>query len=157
MVVLGRGGAGKSTLAARLGLVTGLPVAELDAHFWRPGLAATPPAEWAAVQRELAAGATWIMEGDLGPYDVLEPRLRAADTVVVLDFSLPRCAWRAVRRSRERLDFWHWVVSYRRRWRPLALREIAAHAVGATVHVFRGPGAAQRWLDAQVAEGRGHP
>ena len=27
------------------------------------------------------------MDGDLGPYDVLEIRLQAADTVVFLDFS----------------------------------------------------------------------
>ena len=34
VVVLGRGGAGKSTAAAELGRITGLPVVELDAHFW---------------------------------------------------------------------------------------------------------------------------
>ena len=35
VVILGRGGAGKSTLAVRLGAATGLPVVELDKHFWR--------------------------------------------------------------------------------------------------------------------------
>jgi hypothetical protein len=48
------------------------------------------------------------MDGDFGPYDVLDVRLQAADTVVFLDFSPARCAWRAVRRSRERADFWWW-------------------------------------------------
>jgi hypothetical protein len=33
-------------------------------------------------------------------------RLGEADTMVILDFSLARCAWRAARRSRERADFW---------------------------------------------------
>jgi hypothetical protein len=28
------------------------------------------------------------MDGDLGPYDVVEIRLRAADTILLLDFSL---------------------------------------------------------------------
>lgn len=37
VVILGRGGAGKSTLAARLGEITGLPVIELDKSFWRAG------------------------------------------------------------------------------------------------------------------------
>lgn len=36
-MILGRGGAGKSALARKLGEVTGLPVVELDALFWQPG------------------------------------------------------------------------------------------------------------------------
>ncbi|HYZ58006.1 MAG TPA: hypothetical protein VE733_31505, partial [Streptosporangiaceae bacterium] len=86
VVIVGRGAAGKSVLAARLGEITGLPVIELDKHFWQPGLAATPPDQWAAVQRRLAQRQSWIMDGDLGPYDVPGPRLEAADTVIVLDF-----------------------------------------------------------------------
>lgn len=35
------------------------------------------------------------MDGDLGLYDVIDIRLQAADTVVFLDFSPLRCAWRA--------------------------------------------------------------
>jgi dephospho-CoA kinase len=38
VVILGRGGAGKSTFAARLGAVTGIPVIELDTVFWRADL-----------------------------------------------------------------------------------------------------------------------
>jgi hypothetical protein len=102
VIVVGPGAAGKSTLAARLGEITGLPVIELDKLFWRPGLAATPREEWAAIQRRLAARDSWIMDGDLGPYDVLDIRLRAADAIVFLDFSPLRCAWRAIRRSPER-------------------------------------------------------
>ena len=72
VVILGRGGAGKSTLAVALGAVTGLPVIELDKHFWGPGLEAMPPEKWATVQGELARADRWIMDGDLGPYDVLD-------------------------------------------------------------------------------------
>jgi hypothetical protein len=53
------------------------------------------------------------MDGDLGPHDVVDVRFQAADTVVVLDFPFAVCAGRAVRRSRERADFWRWVWSYR--------------------------------------------
>lgn len=67
VVVLGRGGAGKSTAAVRLGQITGLPVIELDEHFWRPGPAPMPPDEWTQVQHELAASGRWIMDGDFGP------------------------------------------------------------------------------------------
>jgi adenylate kinase family enzyme len=148
VVILGPGASGKSTLAVRLGEITGLPVIELDQWFWRPGLAATPPAEWAARQRELARQETWIMDGDLGPYDVLEVRLQAADTIIFLDFSRLRCAWRAVRRSRERADFWRWLWSYRRRSRPLIQQAIAAHADHADLHVLATPRAVKRFLAA---------
>ncbi len=57
--------------------------------------------------------ATWIMDGDLGTYDVLTPRLRTADTICWLDFALWRCAWRSLRRGRERADYWQWVLLYR--------------------------------------------
>lgn len=153
VVILGRGGSGKSTLAARLGSITGLPVIELDEHFWRPGLEATPPDRWAAVQGELARGEAWIMDGDLGPYDVPGVRLQVADTVILLDFSFWRCAWRALRRSRERTDFWLWVWAYRRRSRPLLLRAIATHAGDADVHVIRNPRALRGFV-AHVTAGR---
>lgn len=90
-MVLGRGGAGKSTLAREMARATGLPLIDLDRHFWSPDLTPLSPSDWAALQRRLAAAPAWIMDGDLGRYDVLEPRLAAADTVVLLDFPLWRC------------------------------------------------------------------
>ena len=91
-IIVGPGAAGKSTLAARLGGITGLPVIELDKLFWRPGLAPTPRDEWAVIQRRLAPRESSITDGDLGPYDVLDVRLHAADAIVFLDFSPFRCA-----------------------------------------------------------------
>jgi adenylate kinase family enzyme len=155
VIVVGPGAAGKTTLAVRLGEITGLPVIELDRLFWQPGLTPTTPDRWAALQHELARQPSWIMDGDLGPYDVLEVRLQAADTVVFLDFSSLRCAWRAVRRSRERADFWRWLLSYRRRSRPPLLRAIAAHAADADVHVLRTPRQVRRFTT-EAASSRPH-
>ena len=76
------------------------------------------------------------MDGDLGAYDAVEVRLRAADTDIFLDFSIIRCAWRAFVRSRERWDFWRWLLSYRAE--PI-FEAIRAHAPEATVYVLRGP------------------
>jgi adenylate kinase family enzyme len=146
ILVLGRGAAGKSTLATRLSTHTGIPLVELDSVFWRPDLTPTPPTEWIALQQKLTAEPRWILDGDLGPYDVLEARLSAADTVVLLDFSLFRCLWRALRRSRERLDFWLWLVFWRRRSRPAILAAIARHAPTATLQILRNPLAVERWL-----------
>src|ERR1700676_1758712 len=146
VVILGRGASGKSTLAVRLGDITGLPVIELDKVFWRPGLVATARDQWAVIQESLVKKQEWIIDGDLGPYDVLEGRFRAADTIIFLDFSLVRCAWRAIRRSRERADFWRWLVLYRWQSRPILLKAIAKHAANAHLHVFRKPEALRRFL-----------
>ena len=146
VVVLGRGGAGKSTLAVRLGKITGLPVVELDKVFWRSGLTATSRAQWTEIHRSLIEKESWIMDGDLGLYDSVEVRLRLADTIILLDFSLVRCAWRAVRRSPERADFWRWLLLYRRQSRPLLMEAIAKHATNADLHVLRNPEAVRQFL-----------
>ncbi|MDP9843429.1 adenylate kinase family enzyme [Streptosporangium lutulentum] len=147
VVILGRGGAGKSALARRLGDVAKLPVIELDTLFWGPGLTATAPGRWAARQQELVQQDAWILDGDLGPYDTaLDVRLRMADTIIVLDFSFPRCAWRTIRRGRERADFWRWVWAYRRRGLPRMTQAITAHAPHADTHLLRNPRAVRRFL-----------
>ena len=146
VVIVGRGGAGKSTAALRLSELTGLPVIELDKRFWRPDLTPTPRDEWIQKQRELIAPPRWIMDGDLGPYDVLAVRLARADAVLILDFSFVRCAWRAARRSRERADFWRWLLMWRLRSRPALFKTVAGHALGADVRVLRNPAQLRRYL-----------
>jgi hypothetical protein len=146
VVILGRGAAGKSTLARQLGDLTGLPVTELDKLFWQSGLAPTQRAEWTAVQEQLARKNRWILDGDLGPHDVVDVRLRAADTVILLDFGLVRCTWRALRRARVRADFWLWVFAYRRDSVPHLRAEISQHAPDADVHILRSPTAVNRFL-----------
>ena len=75
VVLLGPGGAGKSTLAAELGRRLDLPVIELDKEFWSRDLQPMPMDEWRRHQETLAERPEWVMDGDLGPYDDLEPRL----------------------------------------------------------------------------------
>ncbi len=148
VAILGRGGAGKSALAQRLSCTLDLPVIELDSIFWQPGLRPTPEREWAAIQAKLVEGDRWIIDGDLGPYDTgLALRLRAADTVVVLDFPLWRCVCQALRRSRETREFWTWVYRYRRDSLPIVTDAIATHASHANVYILRNPRQVQRFLD----------
>lgn len=152
VVILGRGASGKSTLARRLGEITGLPVIEVDKIFWQPGLIAMPREQWVAMQEKIVAGDRWIIDGDLGPYDAVAVRLRAADTILFLDFSLVRCAWRAIRRSRERADFWRWLLAHRYQCRPILMAAIAKHAPNAVLHVFRNSNALSRFVvDAAAA------
>src|ERR1700758_1000547 len=146
VVIFGPEASGKSTLATRLGAITGLSVIELDKVFWRPGLAPTPRDQWVKIQQMLVEGNAWIMDGDLGPYDAVEVRLRSSDTIIFLDFSLVRCAWRAIRRSRERADFWLSLLRYRRQSRPFLMEAFAKHAANATLHILRNPEALRRFV-----------
>jgi adenylate kinase family enzyme len=146
VLVLGRGGSGKSTLATKLGEITGLPVFELDKLFWQPGLEAMPRAEWVKTQQRLIEQENWIMDGDLWHYDAVEVRLRAADTIILLDFSLVLCAWRALRRGRERSDFWRWLIAYRRRSLPVLMQAISKFAPHAKTHLIRNPEELRRFV-----------
>ena len=87
IMIIGCGGAGKSTLARKLGEKTGLPVVHLDQIWWAPG-------NWQHIEREafdaiLAVEMEkprWILDGNFNR--TLEPRMERCDTVVYLD--MPR-------------------------------------------------------------------
>ena len=106
VAIIGSGGAGKSTLARKLGEITGLPVVHLDREYWRPGWTETPKPEWRARVEQLVRGEEWIIDGNFG--GTMEIRLAAADTVVLLDFPRTLCMYRAIRRA----------VTYQNRTRP---------------------------------------
>ena len=133
VVVLGRGGAGKSTLCRRPSVVTGIPVIELDKLYWDQSLSILTQDEWGKRQSEVSRREQWIMDGDLGPYDVLAPRLTEADTVVIVNTALVICLWRALRRGRQRMDFWTWVLRWGSTYRPQIMAEVARHAPNARV------------------------
>jgi hypothetical protein len=105
-----------------------------------------PRDQWVQLQQKLVDEDQWIIDGDLGPYDAVEVRLRAADTIILLDFSFFGCAWRALRRSRERSDFWLWLWRYRRESRPILIEAINKLAPQADLHVLRNPKALKQFL-----------
>jgi adenylate kinase family enzyme len=96
VLVIGSGGAGKSTLAGRIAAATGLPLVHLDRLYWHPGWVPTPDAEWEQVVRGVIAGDRWVIDGNYGGTMAL--RLAAADTVVFLDVPRIRCVIRVLRR-----------------------------------------------------------
>jgi hypothetical protein len=51
-----------------------------------------------------------------------------------------------LRRSRQRIDFWRWLWTWRRTYRPLLLAAIAADAPDATLRVFKSPRELDRFL-----------
>lgn len=104
IMVIGSGGAGKTTFAVRLGRILNIEVSHLDALFWQPGWIKPANEAWARTQADLLKRAAWIMDGNYTR--TLALRLAACDTVVFLDLPRTLCLWRIVRR---RLRYWRSV------------------------------------------------
>jgi adenylate kinase family enzyme len=96
IVLLGCAGAGKTTLARRLGERSGVPVVCLDA-IWRPDWGREDVPRFRAIMVEAHAGDAWISDGNFAQatFDIRLPR---ADLIVWLDRPRPVCAWRAITR-----------------------------------------------------------
>lgn len=162
VIIIGPGGAGKSTLARQLGAVLTLPVIHLDRELWQPGWVMTPREGQIRLQTEMVAGDGWIIDGNYGA--TMDIRLAAADTVLFLDLHPWRCVWRVLRRSlqyhgttradmapgcRERLpgrDFLGWILTYRRRRRPRIQQQLAQLPRRVCVHVLRSPRQVRRFV-----------
>ena len=147
VVILGRGGSGKTTLSRRLGELTGLPVLELDKMYWDESLTVLTPEEWGHRQSQVVTNTAWILDGDLGPYDATKSRLERADTVVILETHAIRCVTRALRRGVRRRDFWVWMLGWARVHRPRILREVRQYAPMANLVVLKTPREVSKWLD----------
>ncbi|MEH1938654.1 MAG: DNA topology modulation protein [Nostoc sp.] len=96
ILIIGSGGAGKSTLARELGTILGLEVIHLDAWYWNPGWVETPKAEWQSIVQDLTLRESWIMDGNYS--GTLDVRLSVADTVIFLDFPRILCLSRIIKR-----------------------------------------------------------
>lgn len=164
VLVIGSGGAGKSTFATRLGQRTGLPVIHLDREYWRAGWVEPEPEAWKATVARLIAGERWILDGNFG--GSLEQRLAACDTVVFLDTPRMKCLWRVlVRRLRHRgrarpdmtsgcneklsADFLWWIWTYPARRRPAVLRRLQRLRADQKAVVLRSYAEVERFLAAQ--------
>jgi len=148
ILVIGSGGAGKSTFARRLGRALGSEVIHLDAHYWQPGWVETPEHEWRGVVERLLGGESWVMDGNFS--GTLEARLGACDTVIFLDMPRLLCLWRVIKRAllyrgrrrpdmaagcREQLnwEFLRWVWAYPKRSRKKVNRLLEKNAGGKRV------------------------
>ena len=160
VLVLGCGGAGKSTLASDMGRRFSLPVVHLDRIWWRSGWVNCSEEEFdALLARELAKPA-WVMDGNY--LRTLAVRLQAADAAVLYDLPAEVClqsvyarAKRYAGRSRpdmpegciEQVDgeFEAWIRSFRKETLPQVRRLLDES--GKPYFVFSSRASAARWLE----------
>jgi adenylate kinase family enzyme len=96
ILILGSGGAGKSTFARQLAAVLKIELIHLDKLYWLPKWREPAKEEWRKILAETVKRDSWIMDGNFtGSLDL---RLPACDTVIFLDAPRLLCMWRVLKR-----------------------------------------------------------
>jgi adenylate kinase family enzyme len=161
VLVIGSGGSGKSTVAARLGELLELEVNHLDKFYWSAGWVEPERDEWIKTVTELIERDSWVIDGNYS--GTLDLRLRKCDTIVFLDLPRVVCLWRIVKRfflyrngnrpdvaegCPEKLDFEFvsWVWNYPRRSRPKVVKLLQEHAAEKQIFWLRSRNEVKKFL-----------
>lgn len=167
-MIIGSGGAGKSTLARQLGEILELPVIHLDAEYWNAGWQPTSNPEWRETVQRLVQQEAWIMDGNYS--GTMDLRLPIADTVIFLNFPRLLCLWRVVKRrwqydGKTRPDmaencpeqlnweFIHWIWTYPARRRAEILAKLNQLGPDQNVFILRSPAQVRQFV--QTLENKG--
>lgn len=133
IIIIGPGGAGKSTLAKELGEILKIEVLHLDKLYWQSGWVEPSADEWSQKVEELLKSDSWVMDGNFG--GTMEMRLAACDTAIFMDFPPTTCLYRVLKRrlkyrntnrpdmtegcnEKVDLEFLGWIWNYRRTKKP---------------------------------------
>jgi adenylate kinase family enzyme len=165
VLVIGPGGAGKSTFASQLGKLLNIEVLHLDRFYWHAGWVETPKPEWLKTVEELLQRDAWIMDGNYS--GTLDVRLQACDTVIFLDMPRTLCLWRVLKRTltyrnrsrpdmaegcREKLnlEFLLWIWNYPRRSRPKIIKLLESSPAEKRIVRLRSEADVKRFLSMQA-------
>jgi len=161
ILIIGSGGAGKSTLACQLGEMLSLPVIHLDRLYWYGNWQHRTALEFDPLLGQALDGERWIIDGNY--IRTLPTRLAYCDTVLFLDYPTIVCLWGAIWRSirwhgkcrpdmggtcHERLDpsFMRWVLTFRRHTRGRILEELSRAPENVRVCILRNRRECRRFL-----------
>lgn len=100
ILILGRTGSGKTTLARELAATISVPHVELDSLYFGPGFRTAPLPVLRERTTEAVAGERWVIDGNKRAVrDIVWPR---ADTIVWLDYPVAVSLWRLGKRALRR-------------------------------------------------------
>lgn len=85
IAIIGSPGAGKSTMAKKLGEVTGIEYFHLDKYYHNSGWVPKPKEEFRKIVSELVLKEEWIMDGNYR--GTLDLRAERADLIIFLNYS----------------------------------------------------------------------
>jgi len=151
VMIIGNSGTGKSTLAKKLGGITGLPVYFGDQFQWMENWTARPAEERDTMFLEVIGREEWVIDGNYS--STMDARAARADTIIFMDFARASCllrvGWRTLKyygKNRpdmpkgcnERFDweFCKWIWDYDARERMKALELTQSPPPGSTAHRF---------------------
>lgn len=146
VIVIGCPGAGKSTFSRKLRDKTGLPLYYLDMLWHRPDRTNIPKEEFDARLAEILATECWIIDGNYSR--TLEVRMKACDTVVLLDYPLEVClagAGEWIGKKREELpwveeefdeEFRQWILEFPEKKLPQIYQLLEKYREGRQVMIF---------------------
>ncbi len=161
IILIGCGGAGKSTLARQMGEKLNIPVIHLDSIFWLPGWVEMEQEAFDARLREELAKDRWIMDGNFNR--TMPERIARCDTIIYLDFSRWTCLMGVLKRvltsygkvrpdmgagcpERIDLDFLKWVWNFNKNKREKYYRMLN-EAEGKQTIVLKNRRMVRRFLD----------
>lgn len=162
VMVIGCGGAGKSTFSKKLCSKTKLDLIHLDKYYWKTNWEETNADEWENIVKELSAKDNWIMDGNYGR--TMHIRFAEADTIIFLDYSTLKCLWRITKRTiqyrnkerpdmsrgcKERFDFkfYHYVATYKLRRRKRLINKLNGLSESKKVIILKNDNQANQFLE----------
>ena len=100
ILILGRTGSGKTTLAREVAAALGVPHVELDSLYFGPDFSRAPLPVLRERTSAAIAGERWVTDGNKRAVrDLVWPR---ADTIIWLDYPVYVSLWRLAKRARTR-------------------------------------------------------
>lgn len=160
VLIVGCGGAGKSTLAVDMGKRFGLPIVHLDKLWWLPHWQTRSEREFDSMLAGELIKPDWIIEGNF--FRTFNTRLQYADFCIFLDYDTELCMQSVCERAEkykgttrpdmtdgcpEQADdeFKSWILSFKENVRPSMLSELKIGNI--PYAVFQTREATAKWLD----------